>query len=296
MTQCAPTGLEGGPPKLDVSAVVCTLNSESSIEACLRSLRDNHVKEIIVVDGGSSDRTVEIARSLSDHLCFDDGVGLGAARNAGIMLSTGAFVLNAGSDNVFPEGSVASMIHCLNQSGAAGVSAQTRVPGSSYLARAQDLHRRGRFQVGPAAVIGTPTLFLGQLLRSEQYSPNARFSDDSEICERLASIYGAKFFISEAEVLEVGKSKYYDVVSRCKMYGVSDAEVRKRGVQSGWSRRRRLKSLAHPFRVEVVHPVSRLNIGEALLVLPFAVLACLGRYLAWTAAEVKRARSRLDTG
>ena len=47
-----------------VTIVVPTLNEERYIEACLRSLIDSvrDIRcEILVVDGGSSDRTVELA-------------------------------------------------------------------------------------------------------------------------------------------------------------------------------------------------------------------------------------------
>lgn len=54
-------------PVLPVSAIVLTLNEEQQIDACLRSLAP-WAGEIWVVDSGSTDRTVEIARGYTDKV------------------------------------------------------------------------------------------------------------------------------------------------------------------------------------------------------------------------------------
>ena len=50
----------------DVSAVVCTMNSISGIRACLTSLRDAGVGQIVVVDANSTDGTREVSQELAD--------------------------------------------------------------------------------------------------------------------------------------------------------------------------------------------------------------------------------------
>ncbi len=45
----------------DVTAIVLTLNEEANIEACLRSV-NGFCKRVVVIDSGSTDRTLEIAK------------------------------------------------------------------------------------------------------------------------------------------------------------------------------------------------------------------------------------------
>ncbi len=50
----------------DISAIVITLNEENNIGRCLESLK--FCEEIIVVDSGSKDRTVETAEKYTDKI------------------------------------------------------------------------------------------------------------------------------------------------------------------------------------------------------------------------------------
>jgi glycosyltransferase involved in cell wall biosynthesis len=265
----------------DVSAVVCTLNSIASIERCLMSLREAGVGEVIVVDGGSTDGTTDVAEALADLVLRDKGEGLGAARNIGIAHSTGALILNMGSDNIMPSDQLSTMIATLEENNLAGVSAQTIIEGTNYPTKGLNAWRKGRFRPGPATVIGTPTLFRGDLLRNHPYDPSRRFSDDSELCERWAKTLGASFAISSAYVLETGKTSWEEVRIRCKMYGTSDDEVFRKGRSQGWSVERTLASMTHPLRADLLTPIRNLDIKTTAESLPFLVAFTGMRYLFW---------------
>lgn len=272
----------------DVAAVVCTLNSISGIERCLVSLRAAGVAELVVVDAGSTDGTREVADRLADRVLDDPGEGLGRARNIGIASTTSPLVLNMGSDNVMPPGQLQRMIDALERSGVQGVSARTVIEGEDYPSRGLNAWRTGRFVPGPATVIGTPTLFVGDLLRAHPYDPSRRFSDDSELCERWAREFDARFAISDAFVTEVGKTSWEEVVVRCRMYGISDEEVFRRGRESGWSLLRQGRSLLHPLTADFITPVRRLQPTEAVTASPFLAAFTGMRYFFWAKKAARR--------
>ena len=276
------------PQPSDVSAVVCTKNSIASVEPCLQSLRNAGAGEIIVVDASSTDGTRTVADSLADRVLEDPGTGLGQARNLGIAASSRDFILNMGSDNVMPPEQLPRMLSTLARESVAGVSAQTRITGSGYVAFGLNIWRSGRFRPGPAWVIGTPTLFRGELLRASPFDPDRSFSDDSELCERWKRDFDATFAISDAYVYEQGKVSFHELWVRCRMYGVSDAEVFTNGRSNGWPASRQIRSLTHPLAADVIEPMTHTRVRQAAGALPFLLAFASMRYAGWAQAAWKR--------
>jgi glycosyltransferase involved in cell wall biosynthesis len=88
--------------ELCISAVVPARNAESWIESCLRSIRANHPAEVILVDGSSTDRTVELARPWVDRVIDDGGSGVAAARMMGVASATQPWIALVDADVVLP--------------------------------------------------------------------------------------------------------------------------------------------------------------------------------------------------
>lgn len=57
--------------KSKISVVLAVINEEANLERCLRSV-SGLADEIVIVDGGSTDRTVEIARKFTDRIIKAD--------------------------------------------------------------------------------------------------------------------------------------------------------------------------------------------------------------------------------
>lgn len=91
------------PPMFSV--VVCSYNADRTMEPCLQSLQDMPYPnyEVIVVNDGSTDRTLEIARRYEGgriRIVDQRNMGLSAARNVGIEASRGDIVAYTDSDCV----------------------------------------------------------------------------------------------------------------------------------------------------------------------------------------------------
>jgi glycosyltransferase involved in cell wall biosynthesis len=82
------------------TAVVCAYNEERRIGECLESLAnlDYPGLQVVVCDDGSTDRTLELARSTSFEVLALPHGGLSAARNAGLSVATGDIVAYLDAD------------------------------------------------------------------------------------------------------------------------------------------------------------------------------------------------------
>jgi len=100
--------------KPTVSVIVPVLNAESTIKSLLDSLvkvdYDKERIEVILVDGGSTDKTREIIETYPVKLVLEPRRGLNVARNTGLRNSRGEIVLFTDSDCIVPEDWVKKMV------------------------------------------------------------------------------------------------------------------------------------------------------------------------------------------
>src|SRR6202451_2984948 len=84
-----------------LSVVVITLNEEANLGRTLagvRALVADGKGEIIVVDSGSTDRTVEIAKSFGARVFVEQWKGFAAQKNSAIDKATGDWILSLDAD------------------------------------------------------------------------------------------------------------------------------------------------------------------------------------------------------
>jgi glycosyltransferase involved in cell wall biosynthesis len=87
---------------LSVSVIIPTLNEEASIGSVLAAIPPDSIAEVIVVDGGSLDRTVEIARAGGARVIHEPERGYGRACATGVAAAQGDVVIfldGDGADN-----------------------------------------------------------------------------------------------------------------------------------------------------------------------------------------------------
>lgn len=83
---------------MKISFVIPTLNEENNIESVLNSIKESVIcnkfnYEIIVVDNGSTDKTVEIAKHHGAKVFLRPGISISALRNYGARKSTGSLLV-----------------------------------------------------------------------------------------------------------------------------------------------------------------------------------------------------------
>ena len=84
------------PNMTRVSVIVIALNQEDNIVPCLETVR--WADDIVVVDSGSVDRTLELARGFTDRIFTIDWPGFGAAKNYALDQARGDWVFSLDTD------------------------------------------------------------------------------------------------------------------------------------------------------------------------------------------------------
>ena len=79
-----------------ITATVISFNENEKIRDCLRSL--SWVDEIVVVDSGSTDGTVEIAKSFGAHVVFRPFDTFASQKNTAASLASNDWILNLDAD------------------------------------------------------------------------------------------------------------------------------------------------------------------------------------------------------
>ena len=149
---------------MTLSVIIITKNEQAVIRRCIESVV--WANEVIVLDGGSEDRTVEICRELGAKVHqAPDWPGFGPQKNRALALATGEWVFSIDADEWVTTGLRAEIEGAI---AAPGNSAAFRLPRSSS--------------------------FCGRIMRHSGWSPDhvvrlfrrgaARFSDDL-VHERL---------------------------------------------------------------------------------------------------------------
>ncbi len=89
---------------IPISIVTVTMNSAATLHDCLKSVQEQTVKsEHIIIDGGSSDDTVNIAEAYSSvtKVISEPDMGIYDAMNKGIALASGDVIGILNSDDYF---------------------------------------------------------------------------------------------------------------------------------------------------------------------------------------------------
>jgi glycosyltransferase involved in cell wall biosynthesis len=118
----------GGPP---LSVTIVAQNEERTISAVLAAVTEI-ADEIIFLDSGSTDRTVEIAKSFGVRFYHQDWLGYAEQKNKAIDLASGEWILSLDADEVLTPALVAE-IRGLMQRGVPDGIAGFQIPRVLYI-------------------------------------------------------------------------------------------------------------------------------------------------------------------
>ncbi|MEK7065365.1 MAG: glycosyltransferase family 2 protein, partial [Patescibacteria group bacterium] len=101
--------------KIDVSIIIVSFNTKDLLRACLAAVAAG---EVIVVDNGSSDGSVEMVKKEFPGVTLianSQNRGFAAANNQGLKRSHGRYLLLLNSDTEVPQGSVEEVTRFMDE-------------------------------------------------------------------------------------------------------------------------------------------------------------------------------------
>lgn len=220
---------------LEVSVVVPVRNAEAIAEACLASIAQAHPREIIVVDGKSTDRTREIACRYADQILCDEGQGLPVARLMGVQAARSRWVVLIDADVVLPDGALQGLVGEFVTGGYTALQAGLdSVAGDGYWGQAlAHHHRTGRSKEWFGVVA---TVFEREAMLEHGFDARFVSGEDIELRWRL-----------QQAGLKVGVSRHTTVIHRfaddsfafAKDQWLMDGKglgrmIRKHGLRGAW--------------------------------------------------------------
>ena len=271
-----------------VSVIICVRNGEAILADCLASTLKNSPHEIIVVDGKSTDRTIEIAESFPGvRVISDEGKGLAYARRVGVQNAIGRYVLFVGPDNIMDDNFIENFVHLKQEWGFQAASVQTKVfEPKTYWDKGLDFRWSCLMGTpGPLKVVGTPSLYDADLFHEVQFSQqNMGPNDDTDVADQLRS-KGYKLGLVPLVVYDQNGWTAMTTWNRFKWYGTGDFYYYKKN-KSNWTIWRRMISLSHPLRQTVsylVIAIKRLNFS----VMVWLLFVMAARYFGWIDLSLK---------
>lgn len=133
--------------KLPISVIICVKNGQKTIEACIISSIKNDPQELIIIDGGSIDNTIKIAKKYTKKIYYDNGKGLAFARQIGAEMASQEFIVYIDSDTELPKETILhNMFDELQKKNWAAIRAQIIDPRQekTFFEQAEDFHWRNR--------------------------------------------------------------------------------------------------------------------------------------------------------
>lgn len=193
-----------------VSIVVPAYNSEGTVGACLRALLGQDLDEpfeIILVDDGSTDRTVEVAEGFGARVRVirQTNRGAGAARNTGVAGARGDIVLFTDADCEPVPGWARALIGEI-RAGADGAKGTYRTRQRSLTARFVQAEYESKYRrmarMERIDFVDTYSAGYGRelLLRSGGFDESLRNDEDQELSFRLAEAGANLRFVPGAVV------------------------------------------------------------------------------------------------
>jgi len=233
-----------------VSIIIPAYNEEKYLPSCLQALADldyeKELVEIIVVDNGSTDRTVKIAKAFGCRIFVDGAKTVGGLRNLGASKSTGEILAFVDADcTVSPVWLMESSRYFDNLRVAAWGSPPEVPKNATWVQKTWLIVRQKRQQVQEVDWLESMNLFVRKeiFLNIDGFNDSLATCEDVDFCYRVGKI-GSIISDNRIKSIHFGEASTVREFFRKEIWrGQSNLD----GIESHGISTRELRSLAVPF-------------------------------------------------
>jgi glycosyltransferase involved in cell wall biosynthesis len=168
-----------------VSVVVPAYNEEGCVKDCVETLLRQSYKplEIIFVDDGSSDKTMEILNGYNIKILKQDHKGPGKARNLGVKNSKGEILIFVDADMKFHKDFIKNLIKPILNGKAIGTNYQEEIVSNMDNVWARLWGRRITTYKGKFAIFRA--ILKSEFLKTKGFDSSLGYADDQNIAMEL---------------------------------------------------------------------------------------------------------------
>ena len=274
------------PYKDGISVVLCVFNDEENIESCLTSLMDSNFEQLIVSDGGSTDKTVDIAYSFTRDVIITNK-GFFNQCKAAYDIANYKYLISIESDHIYPSNFCQNFLSAFLKSSFDGMQGTLICSEkNNYFERGLDLfYKIHQKEKGYKEIISGPNIFKTQSRKEIHKKLTIQgYSIDTEMAEAIKA-RGYKVGLSNIKAFQSTNLDYKNFKRKYFNYGKGDYEFYNQH-KKNWSLKRKLKSMTHIFNRYIIdYPLKAIKMGKVLYV-PYFWLSAFVRYAGWVYAII----------
>lgn len=218
---------------MKISVVVCVRNEESRIKECLELVVLNNPDEIILVDGSSTDKTVEIAKKFQNIKIIETkNSNLTRDRQIGINAAVNDLIAMVDADHRLEEDDLKSLVRDMRKYDLDIVqSGLVSFKNHGFWDSAEEETWKLTHNVpGTKKMIGTaPAIYKKKIFELVQFNDEITSTiDDTDFIYRLSKFPEVKIGIGETNIKQFHFADFKTYYKKFQWYGKGDGEFCKK--------------------------------------------------------------------
>lgn len=271
-----------------VTAIAITLNNEHNVGIMLDSLVKNNPSQIIIIDGGSTDNTVEIAKKYTDEVYITEK-GIGTQLFYGLEKVKYKYLLSVECDHIYPKLFLKNFYKEYKECHFFGIQATLKCTNENHffekgISLFYDIHQMNK---GQREMIAGPHIFPSKeyidILDIKKFNG---YSIDTNIGKSIEE-KGHKVALGRTIAYQNNEINIYSFFKKYFSYGKGDYDFYTT-YKNQWTSKRKLKSIFHVFnRYIVAYPIKSFKVGQPYIAIPYLWLSAIVRYSGWVYCILK---------